>query len=64
MTGRVLFEARRYLQLTQMGLAQELRVTPNTVARWERGEMPISQTAARLVQILRKHPELLERPPS
>jgi transcriptional regulator with XRE-family HTH domain len=32
---------RKALDLTQEGLAQELGVTPTTVARWERDEVPI-----------------------
>ena len=40
---------RERLGLTQMALAQAVGVTSNTVARWERGEMRISEPAARLL---------------
>ncbi len=33
-----------------MALAEAVGVTSNTVARWERGEMTISEPAARLLQ--------------
>ncbi len=33
-----------------MALAQAVGVTSNTLARWERGEMGISEPAARLLQ--------------
>jgi transcriptional regulator with XRE-family HTH domain len=40
MTGQELRIRRQELGLTQEGLAKELDVTANTVARWERGEVP------------------------
>jgi len=33
-----------------MALAEAIGVTSNTVARWERGEMAISEPTARLLQ--------------
>jgi putative transcriptional regulator len=41
---------REKLGWTQMVLAKAIGVTSNTVARWERGEMGISEPAARLLQ--------------
>jgi len=41
---------REKLGWTQMALAEAIGVTSNTVARWERGEMGISEPAARLLQ--------------
>ena len=41
---------REKLGWTQMALAEAIGVTSNTVARWERGEMAISEPAARLLQ--------------
>ena len=41
---------RDKLGWTQMALAEAVGVTSNTVARWERGEMAISEPAARLLQ--------------
>ncbi len=49
MTGKKLSEIRDRLQWTQAKLGEALGVTGNTVARWERGEMKISEPAARLV---------------
>jgi transcriptional regulator with XRE-family HTH domain len=41
MNGKTLKEKRNELSLTQEQLANELGVTANTVARWERDEMKI-----------------------
>ncbi len=41
MNGKELKEKRNDLALTQEQLANELNVTGNTVARWERDEMKI-----------------------
>jgi DNA-binding transcriptional regulator YiaG len=41
---------RKKLGWTQMAFADAIGVTSNTVARWERGEMAISEPAARLVK--------------
>jgi transcriptional regulator with XRE-family HTH domain len=41
---------RQKLGLTQEELALEVGVARNSVARWERGEMAISEPAARLIQ--------------
>ena len=49
-TGRELRSIRQKLVLTQAALAEAIGVTSNTVARWERGEMAISEPAARLLQ--------------
>jgi putative transcriptional regulator len=50
MNGRELHAIRRKLALTQAALAEAIGVTSNTVARWERGEMTISEPAARLIE--------------
>jgi transcriptional regulator with XRE-family HTH domain len=52
MTGEELKAIREELGWTQSQMADELGVTPNTVARWERGEMEIFEPAARLAMIL------------
>jgi DNA-binding transcriptional regulator YiaG len=52
MTGRELRSIRQKLALTQAALAEAVGVTSNTVARWERGEMAISEPAARLLEKL------------
>lgn len=41
MNGKELKEKRKDLNFTQEQLANELQVTANTVARWEREEMKI-----------------------
>jgi transcriptional regulator with XRE-family HTH domain len=41
MNGKELKEKRKELEFTQEQLANELQVTANTVARWERDEMKI-----------------------
>lgn len=41
MKGAKLRERRLALGLTQQGLANKLKVSRNTVARWERDEMAI-----------------------
>jgi len=50
MTGVEIRALRGKLGWTQMALAEAIGVTSNTVARWERGEMAISEPAARLLQ--------------
>ena len=42
MTGPELREFRHQLGLSQARLAALLDVTPNTIARWERGELAIA----------------------
>ena len=48
MTGEELRDARIALGLTQKEFADILETTPNTVARWERGELKINQGWAKL----------------
>jgi DNA-binding transcriptional regulator YiaG len=43
MTPQQVRTIRERLGLTQAQLAEALDVQPNTVARWERGELPISR---------------------
>jgi transcriptional regulator with XRE-family HTH domain len=49
-SGLELRAFRKKLGWTQMALADAIGVTSNTVARWERGEMAISERASRLVK--------------
>lgn len=39
---------RKAEKLSQAGIAKKLGVTPNTVARWERGEIPIPHWVSQL----------------
>lgn len=41
MNGEQLRTIRRRIRLTQTALAEHIGVAANTVARWERGELPI-----------------------
>jgi transcriptional regulator with XRE-family HTH domain len=50
MTGKEIRALRRRLGWTQVALADAVGVSSNTVARWERSEMAISEPAARLLQ--------------
>jgi transcriptional regulator with XRE-family HTH domain len=49
-TGSQLHAIRQQLGLTQAALAEAIGVRPNTVARWERGEIGISEPTTRLVE--------------
>ena len=52
MRGGTLKRIRKRLGLTQSALAERLGVSPNTVARWERNEVPIREPMARLIRLL------------
>ena len=52
MTGNELLAVRRRLGWTQAQLAEAVGVAPNTVARWERGELSMREPAVRLVRLL------------
>lgn len=52
MKGKELRVIRERLKLTQVQFAELVGVASNTVARWERGEMGIRESAARLIQML------------
>ena len=61
MSGRELRSIRQKLALTQAALAEAIGVTSNTVARWERGEMAISEPAARLLEKLAEERKIARR---
>jgi len=52
MTGEEVGALRKRLGLTQVELAELVGVAPNSVARWERGEMRVRESAARLMRLL------------
>ena len=52
MTGEEVAALRRRLGLTQVELAELVGVAPNSVARWERREMAVRESAARLMRLL------------
>ncbi len=54
MNGKELRRIRKQLELTQVQLAEELGIHPNSVARQERGEIGISEPVARLVKMIAK----------
>jgi DNA-binding transcriptional regulator YiaG len=56
MTGEELRAFRHRLRLTQVELAAKIGVHWNSVARWERDEVGISEPVARLVELLAKSP--------
>lgn len=52
MTGQELRLARRKLKMTQREIARELELHKNTIARMERGELPIVKTTELAVRFL------------
>jgi DNA-binding transcriptional regulator YiaG len=54
MTGKTLRRIRKQLGLTQQAFAEHIGVTGNSVARWERDEMRMRESAVRLVTLLSK----------
>ncbi len=50
MTGKQLSGIRNRLRWTQAQIAEAVGVTSNTVARWERDEVGISEPIAKLIQ--------------
>jgi DNA-binding transcriptional regulator YiaG len=52
MRGAECRRIRRSLGLTQVEFAEQLGLTGNTVARWERDEMAIREPMAKLIRLL------------
>jgi DNA-binding transcriptional regulator YiaG len=50
MQGKELKAIRKRLKLTQRQVADQIGVTTNTVARWERDEITIREPMARLIR--------------
>ena len=51
-TKAALKRYRMQLKLTQVEMAEQIGLHPNSLARMERGEMTISEPVSRLVQFL------------
>ncbi|MBI3049241.1 MAG: helix-turn-helix transcriptional regulator [Acidobacteria bacterium] len=62
MTPSDLRRLRRRLGLSQAGFAERVGVTSNTVARWERGELGMRATTARLIQFIAQEPQRKAKP--
>ncbi len=58
MTPHQLRSYRKRLGLTQVAFAERLRVAPNTVARWERGELGMRPSTERLIELLVRSTDL------
>ena len=54
MTGKQLRASRLRLKWTQAQMAEAIGVAPNTLARWERGELTIGEPISRLVKYIEK----------
>jgi putative transcriptional regulator len=52
MTGEQIKELRKSLGYTQARLAEEVGVTPNTIARYERDEFKPSSPVRKLLEML------------
>jgi len=51
-TGDEVRRLRTRLGLTQAQLAERVGVTSNSIARWERDELGVRESAARLMRLL------------
>jgi transcriptional regulator with XRE-family HTH domain len=54
MTGQQLRRIRLQMELSQRQLAAHIRTTRNTIARWERGEIQISEPVGLLLEMVAK----------
>ena len=61
MTGKELRRIRKRLRLSQAKLAMTLETTVTSVARWERGEVPISGPVSVCVRLLLEKKEREEK---
>jgi transcriptional regulator with XRE-family HTH domain len=52
MSNRELLKIRKRLGLTQKQLAEKIGVRSNTIARWERGEVKISEPVSKLIHMI------------
>ncbi len=62
MNGSELRNLRLRLSFTQKELAHEIRVNPNTIARWERGEIPISEeSSSKILSVAMSNPSQISQ---
>ena len=54
MDGKKFRRIRKRLGLSQKALAERMGTTENSVARWERGEIPIRELVARFLRLIEK----------
>ena len=54
MTGQRLRQWRKEAEMTQADLAKRVKVSVNSVARWERGEQAISPAMAEYIRLILK----------
>jgi len=52
MSGEELLRIRKSLGLTQVAIADRIGVKANTVARWEREELQISEPVSRFIRLI------------
>lgn len=58
MLARQLREFRQRLGITQVAFAEAIGVAPNTVARWERGELNMRASTAKLIEMMMRNADL------
>jgi transcriptional regulator with XRE-family HTH domain len=56
MTGAELRRIRKRLGLTQLAMAEKIGVHANSLARWERDVVRITEPVARLIRLLGTQP--------
>jgi DNA-binding transcriptional regulator YiaG len=58
MSPHHLRQIRKRLRLTQVQFAELVGVAPNTIARWERGELRMRKTVANLIERINQDADL------
>lgn len=62
MNGSELRNLRLRLSFTQKELAHKIQVNPNTIARWERGEIPISEeSSSKILSVAMSNPSQISQ---
>lgn len=60
LTAAEIRRVRRQLRMPQSVFARVLNVSPTTLKRWETGDSEPSQTALRLLQVIRAQPSIVQ----